>query len=59
MTIQMQFNMVGLGLQQAACSVVGMQIGKGNVEKAKEYFKVTLVVSACTLILVVLLVFLL
>jgi len=51
--------MVGLGLQQAACSVVGMQIGKGNVEKAKEYFKVTQVVSACTLILVVLLVFLL
>jgi len=54
MTIQYIFNMVGLGLQSAACTVIGIQIGKGDVKKAKSYYRITLVIAAIMLLIVVL-----
>ena len=31
--------MVGLGLDQTSCAIIGYQIGAGNVPKAKKYLK--------------------
>ena len=46
--------MVGLGLQSAACTVIGIQIGKGNVQKAKSYYRISLVIATIMLSIVVL-----
>jgi Na+-driven multidrug efflux pump len=51
--IQLQFQMVGLGLQQASCTVIGIQLGANNIQKGKEYYKVTLVISIVVLTLLV------
>ena len=31
--------MVAIGLETASCTIVGQEIGKGNVAKAKEYYR--------------------
>ena len=31
--------MVAMGLEQAACTLVGMQIGKGDIIKAKQFYR--------------------
>lgn len=43
--------MVGIGLETASCTLVGQQIGKGDVKKAKEYYGTIQIVSAIILIL--------
>jgi Na+-driven multidrug efflux pump len=30
--------MVGIGLETASCTLVGQNIGKGDVKKAKKYY---------------------
>ena len=30
--------MVAIGLEQASCTLVGMQIGKGDIHKAKQFY---------------------
>lgn len=44
--------MMTMGLEQAACTLVGQQIGKGDAESAKKLFgtllKVSAVMLACT-----------
>ena len=40
---------IALGLQQAASSCIGHEIGKGNAKAAKEVFKVALYISMLTI----------
>ena len=46
MTILCLGIMVGMGLQQAASTRVGQEIGKGNISEAKEYYLATKCVAA-------------
>jgi Na+-driven multidrug efflux pump len=44
--------MVAIGLETASCTIVGQEIGKGDVVKAKEYYRlfsiVTVIMISCT-----------
>ena len=42
---------VGFGLQSAACTMMGNQIGKGDLEGAKKYYRVIMVAGFLILIL--------
>lgn len=41
--------MVAIGLEQASCALVGWQIGKGDIEKAREFYDSFKIVTACLL----------
>lgn len=47
------FFMVACGLQTAAAATIGHEIGSQNIQKAKEYFKVTQIISGIAITITV------
>lgn len=41
--------MVAIGLEQASCALIGWQIGKGDIKKAREFYDSFKIVTACLL----------
>lgn len=45
--------MVGLGMEQSSCSLVGRQIGRNNISEAKQFYKAFLKFTTLIILLVV------
>ena len=44
--------MVPLGMQEAACAIIGNEIGAGNVSLAKKYYKVVSTIAGTALLVI-------
>ena len=51
MNIVALFYMVAIGLEQASCALVGWQIGKGDIPKAREFYDSFKIVTTCILLI--------
>ena len=44
--------MVPMGMQEAACAIIGNEVGAGNVPLAKKYYRVISAIAGSALILI-------
>ena len=44
--------MVPLGMQEAACAIIGNEIGAGNVSLAKKYYKVVSTIAGTAILII-------